>query len=91
MSNVVPFPSKPRIVVAGYFGGCPTCGLNDGCFSIGRDHWFVCHQHKTKWWIGSNLFSSWRELTEEEHTRNYYRLCDYREVEPLPQNVGLFR
>ena len=66
-----------------YFGGCPECGTNDGYLNVGREHWFVCDKHKTKWWIGSNLFSSWMEETEEEWQRNKIKLADYREVEPI--------
>ena len=52
--------------VESYFGGCPQCGKNDGCIHIGRAEWFFCKEHKTKWWVGSNLFSSWRVQTEQE-------------------------
>ena len=34
-----------------YFGGCPKCTLNDGCLNIERSHWYICHKHKTKWWV----------------------------------------
>jgi hypothetical protein len=44
------------------FGGCPTCHETDGFLNIGRDHWFVCHRHRVKWHVGSNLFSGWRRL-----------------------------
>jgi hypothetical protein len=77
MSNVLQFPKID------YWGGCPVCRRNDGCVSVGPDHWYVCHRHKTKWLIGSNLFSIWRHLTEEEHMRNFYRLSTYRKVTPL--------
>jgi hypothetical protein len=40
-----------------YFGVCPTCGSNDGFLIIGRDHWFICKEHRVKWLVGSNLFS----------------------------------
>src|SRR5690348_17591745 len=46
-----------------YFGGCPYCHKTDGYINVGREHWFVCDQHQTKWRIGENLFSSWREET----------------------------
>jgi len=35
--------------------------LNDG-----PDHWFVCNTHMTKWRVGSNLFSAWQHLTDEQ-------------------------
>lgn len=66
-----------------HFGGCPICRRTNGCRSIGRDHWYVCHAHRTKWWVGSNLFSSWRDLTPEQRFANADRLAGYREVEPI--------
>lgn len=64
-----------------YFGVCPECNESDGYLNIGRNHWGVCHKHKTKWCIGSNLFSSWRDQTKEDFERTAERLKDYREVE----------
>ena len=29
------------ITVRNYFGGCPTCGRNDGVYNVYKDHWFV--------------------------------------------------
>jgi hypothetical protein len=63
-------------------GDCPMCGRNDGYLNIGRGHWFLCHAHRTKWFIGSNLFSSWREEDEETWVRNSALLANYEEVEP---------
>ena len=66
-----------------YFGGCPECGGSDGLLYSGRDNWFFCDSHLTKWWVGSNLFSGWRFLTHEELTEQHDRLFEYREVEPV--------
>ena len=66
-----------------YFGGCPECGGTHGSYNIGQEHWFVCEDHKTKWWIGSNLFSSWREESEEVWRRNNEKLTAYVPVVPL--------
>ena len=63
-----------------YFGGCPECGGTHGCYSIGRDHWYVCHDHRTKWDVGSNLFSSWKTQTEAERRKNAEMLAGYTEV-----------
>jgi hypothetical protein len=69
----------------GYFGWCPHCRNNDGYLNVGRSHWFVCDEHKTKWCIGANLFSSWRDETEEEQRHLYYErgIDKYQEVEPV--------
>ena len=73
------------IKVDNYFGGCPHCGQTDGCANVGRSHWFFCSTHETKWCIGSNLFSSWRNETEDEQRRAYDEidLGEFTEVEPL--------
>jgi hypothetical protein len=71
------------IVVDDDFGGCPMCGKTDGYRDVGRDHWFVCHEHKKRWSPGSNLFSSWRDETEADWTANAALLNGYDEVEPL--------
>ena len=54
-----------------YFGACPTCGGCDGYLNVGRSHWFYCEKHKVKWCVGSNLFDSWKDQTEEEQRRLY--------------------
>lgn len=66
-----------------YFGGCPHCGSSDGFLNFGRDHWGICHKHQVKWYIGSNLFSGWRDEAEEQWLRNTYRLSPYHQVEPI--------
>ena len=58
-------------VCSHYFGVCPECGKSDGYINVSRTHWFFCKAHKTKWCIGANLFSSWREQTEDEQRRDY--------------------
>ena len=75
--------SKINMEEMDYFGGCPECGKNDGCLNIGRSHWFICHEHKKRWPVGSNLFSGWKEETQEEWLRNEKLLLTYEEVEPL--------
>lgn len=57
-----------------YFGVCPSCGHTDGCINIGRGHWFFCKEHKVCWFVGSNLFSGWREESEEEQRRKFDEL-----------------
>jgi hypothetical protein len=61
-----------------YFGACPVCGRHDGYLNIGRNHWFVCHAHRTKWNIGSNLFSSWEHQTSDQWHETARRLDVYR-------------
>jgi hypothetical protein len=69
----------------GYFGVCPQCRRNDGYANAGRSHWFFCKKHRVKWCAGSNLFSSWRDETEEEQRRVYEEigLGEFEEIKPL--------
>ena len=84
MGKVVEFPSaRANVTTDEYFGGCPHCGKNDELMNVGREHWFVCNRHKTKWRIGSNLFSGWKDEDEAVWTRNEYRLERFMEVEPI--------
>lgn len=53
-----------------YFGCCPRCHQEGRMIHVGRVEWCICEEHKIAWWIGSNLFSGWRDLTEEEHEAN---------------------
>lgn len=72
-----------KITTMEYNGGCPHCGSSDGILNIGRDHWGICRKHQVKWYIGSNLFSGWRDETDEQWRRNTYELSAYRQVEPI--------
>ncbi len=56
------------------WGVCPTCHKSDGCINIGASHWYYCNEHKAKWCVGSNLFSSWRNQTEDEQRAIYDEL-----------------
>jgi hypothetical protein len=66
-----------------YFGGCPTCGKNDGYLNAGRTHVFYCREHKVSWIFGANMFSSWKDETEEEQREKYKLIEDFERVEPL--------
>lgn len=79
MSNIVPL----HVETDEYFGGCPECGKTNGFINNGPEHWFTCDRHRTKWHGGSNLFSGWREETEEGRFRNRDRLSQYRTVEAI--------
>lgn len=71
--------------VCSYSGDCPECKCGESeswTLNIGRDHWEYCRRHKTKWHVGSNLYSSWQHETEADWQRNSELLEGYREVEP---------
>lgn len=66
----------------GYFGACPIC-RNDGIvLNIHRNHWMMCPTHSVCWSIGSNLFSGWKEETEDDWARNCRVLEGCQVVEP---------
>lgn len=47
-------------------GSCPECGGCDGYVNAGRTHRAYCLAHKASWLVGSNLFSGWKDETEDE-------------------------
>jgi hypothetical protein len=66
-----------------HFGGCPHCGHHDGIVNVGRGHWLHCAEHKVKWCVGSNLFDSWKDQTEEEQRKIWAETIGrtgYREI-----------
>ena len=65
------------------YGNCPECGKTDGYVNISCNHWFVCHEHKTKWFVGSGLFSSWENEREIDWLGNAVLLGRYKDVKPL--------
>ena len=64
-----------------YFGNCPVCNGPGVYRNIGREHYFCCDAHRVFWHVGSNLFSSWQNETEEDWALNRKALSEYREVE----------
>jgi hypothetical protein len=83
MYNITTLQPKPRPEAIDYFGGCPKCWRNDGCLNVGPVHWFICHKHRTKWFVGENLFSTWRDETEDEWQANHDRIREYRLVDAV--------
>jgi len=76
------------IKVDRYFGGCPTCGGNDGYVNAGKGHFFFCREHRVSWFAGSNLFDSWREQTETEQREEYKQIEGFERIEePLPEGI----
>jgi hypothetical protein len=79
-----------RVATAEEFGGCPTCGLSDGYANNGREHWFYCRAHGVRWFAGENLFSGWRDETDDERVTARRMLAPLRVVEPMyrPRTEG---
>jgi hypothetical protein len=82
------------MAIDGYFGLCPICKKTDGYLNIGRSHWFFCEKHRSRWCIGSNLFSSWRDETKSEQLRHCKEIGfdTFRDVKPFyPEIEGVQR
>jgi hypothetical protein len=69
------------------FGGCPECGDYDIMLNMQCAHYYVCHEHRTAWCIGSNLFSSWEYEDADTWQHNYALLQEYTKVEPRKNYV----
>ena len=68
-----------------YFGCCPVCHGEPVHLFVGRDDWYVCEEHKLAWWVGSGLFSGWRELDDETQERNaaFIQSCERLSEPPV--------
>lgn len=64
------------------FGGCPECHGFDDHVTLYESHMFVCHRHKTQWFVGCNQFGSWQHEREIVWRRNCRRILLYKQVEP---------
>jgi hypothetical protein len=89
MYNITDLPSKPEYLDH-HFGVCPICHRSDGHVDVGRENWFVCHEHRVKWLVGMNLFSGWMYAPENELIAGAARIEGYREVGPIdpPRHEG---
>src|ERR1035437_4279819 len=71
------------------FGVCPICHRTSDYLNVGNDHWFVCNEHKTKWAVGANLFSSCMDETPEQQRAEQEKIgfATYEKVEPYRLGV----
>jgi len=64
-----------------YFGHCSVPEHDNYYLNIGRGHWMVCDKCKIKWFIGANLFSSWRGQNRNIWEANAERIKNYDEID----------
>ena len=64
-----------------YFGHCPFEEHDNYYLNIGRGHWMVCDKCKMKWFIGANLFCSWKGQDEAIWRANAEKITKYTEVD----------
>ncbi|MCZ6803438.1 MAG: hypothetical protein O7D86_05775 [Proteobacteria bacterium] len=79
-TNVIPFP---EIQYSKHCGVCPKCSKSDGFVNLGKEHWFICRDHKAKWFGGINLFEGWENQTVAQSESIAVMLESYKEVIPL--------
>ena len=65
-----------------HFGSCPHCMTDPTYMNHGKDHFMTCSEHKVYWYVGSNLFSSWRDETPADWEKNAALLDTFTEVKP---------
>ena len=62
------------------FGVCPVCRQTDGFLTLDFDHYFVCHEHKLRWYVGSStLASEFFDITR----KNLELIGDYKDAKPV--------
>jgi hypothetical protein len=81
MKRILNFLIKHNFIEEYPFGVC-RCGNEGAYFNVNRTHWFYCNDCKTRWLVGSNLFSSWREETEKDWEKNVEEYGSYKEIKP---------
>lgn len=79
-SNLVQLSSRRAHQTEGIFG-CPICRLHSGYYQMGREYWFYCHVHRTKW-LDTAFWTSGPWPTAVETFRAIDQLSGFREVEP---------
>ena len=62
-------------------GICPRCGREGGmCYHVWRVEYFVCEDCMISWEIGSNLFSGWRYMDDEDFIYNLEFLSETEDM-----------
>lgn len=75
------------ITVTNYFGGCPTCGANDGC--VNAEGWLICYckSHKVSWKIYEEQFIGRPPETDADQRERNKFIEDYEDVQPVPEGT----
>jgi hypothetical protein len=74
--------SPAAVPAPSYWGNCPRCLVGSGeHLNVGPRHWFVCHDCKTKWSGGEDVFSGWLHEDRTVHLENARLLDGYTSVE----------
>lgn len=79
-TNVIPMQETQYSM---HCGVCPLCGKTDGFVNLGKEHWFICRDHETKWFAGVNLFEGWQNQTVAQAQSIEAMLDKYKEITPI--------
>lgn len=61
---------------------CPVCCYpGEGPINLQKAHFFICRRCKVSWFLGANLFDSWRRETPADWERNERLLSEFRVIE----------
>jgi hypothetical protein len=71
--------------ISEYDGSCPECGKAEA-FNIHKVNMAGCRKHKICWQVGINLYSGWRQESEERWKENADLLATFREI-PITEAV----
>lgn len=74
--------ARPKDGEVDYFGGCPVCG-EAAHMNYHKTNLACCLKHKVFWVVGGNLFSSWRNESEDDWHRNKARIAGCVQVSPF--------
>ena len=74
----------PKPVTDAHWGVCPLCGrTQQSVLHIRKDHYMVCNNCDVAWYVGSNLLSSWRELSEADFENNTKKLYTMKNADAI--------
>ncbi|GEM_PF-3081055 len=73
--------TQPKEIPSGY---CPVCGQRDEYLNSNGNFWWICHQHKLKWFAGTSPSSHSQCTAKSKGGKNSILLSQYRDVEPTP-------
>lgn len=88
MSKIIDLDTKrkTRIDIDNEFGLCPVCYSTPIFRNVGSVHFACCDRDRVCWSVGSNLFSAWREQSENIWQENERLLLTYKRVDPAYGN-----
>jgi hypothetical protein len=78
-------------------GECPQChSVGNGFRNYGKHNWVTCERCRVGWYVGYNLFSTWKQETKEDWERNGeylsgFKLIDHQTLELIDHQTLIQR